>query len=99
MSTNVAIVDEQDPLIHYDEVVQQGSTASFAFVGSSVTVYGSVAANASQASLGFSVDNSLTGSYSPPSGSCTTLFHEAFWISPPLNEGHTLFCCPSLLST
>ncbi|KAJ7892538.1 hypothetical protein B0H14DRAFT_3126095 [Mycena olivaceomarginata] len=67
-----------------------GSTASLSFTGTSVTVYGSVSSNPSSASLGFLVDNSLTGSYTPtPSG--TGLFHQALWTSPTLSDSsHTL---------
>jgi hypothetical protein len=49
-----------------------------------------VSSNPSNASLGFLVDNSLTGSYTPtPSG--TGLFHQALWTSPTLSDSsHTL---------
>ncbi|KAJ7199982.1 hypothetical protein GGX14DRAFT_467175 [Mycena pura] len=69
----------------------QGSTATFTFVGSSITVYGSVAANPAPASLGFVIDGSTTGSYSPPSSTGSALYHEALWTSPTMTEGsHTL---------
>ncbi|KAJ7307760.1 hypothetical protein DFH08DRAFT_1088566 [Mycena albidolilacea] len=68
----------------------QGSTATFTFGGSSVKIYGSVAANPGQASLGFVIDQSLTGSYSAKQGG-TGLYHELLWESPTLSEGsHTL---------
>ncbi|KAJ6571145.1 hypothetical protein B0H19DRAFT_936373, partial [Mycena capillaripes] len=69
----------------------QGSTATFTFVGtSSITVYGSVAANAPQASLSFTVDNPLTGSYSSPQDG-SGQYHEALWSSPTMTDGsHTL---------
>jgi hypothetical protein len=58
--------------------------------GSSVKIYGSVAANPGQASLGFVIDQSLTGSYSAKQGG-TGLYHELLWESPTLSEGsHTL---------
>lgn len=58
--------------------------------GSSVKIYGSVAPNPGQASLGFVVDQSLTGSYSAKQGG-TGLYHELLWESPTLSEGsHTL---------
>ncbi|KAJ7887023.1 hypothetical protein B0H14DRAFT_2696352 [Mycena olivaceomarginata] len=68
----------------------EGSTATFTFVGSSVTVYGSVAGNPAQAGLSFMVDKSLIGSYSAKQGG-TALYHEALYVSPTLSEGsHTL---------
>ncbi|KAJ7679742.1 hypothetical protein B0H17DRAFT_986855 [Mycena rosella] len=71
---------------------QAGSTASFTFSGSSVTVYGSVAAkNPAEASLNFVIDNSVTGSYTPSDSLDEGLFHEALWTSPSMSEGtHTL---------
>ncbi|KAJ7816838.1 hypothetical protein B0H14DRAFT_3877700 [Mycena olivaceomarginata] len=108
MSTNVAIIDDRDPLLRYSTGWNNsgsfvefagtarwsgipGSTASLAFSGSSVIIYGSVAANPSEASLSFSVDGSLAGSYSP-SPSTTALHHQVLWASPPLHdETHILF--------
>ncbi|KAJ7439101.1 hypothetical protein FB451DRAFT_1378067 [Mycena latifolia] len=109
MTTNVAIVDERDALVHYTgswndggvaEEFQsttrwsalQGSTASFSFVGSSVTVFGTVAAiQPPQASLTFLVDNSIEGTYTPPADLAADVHHEVLWASPPLGDGsHTL---------
>ncbi|KAJ7133372.1 hypothetical protein C8R44DRAFT_23058 [Mycena epipterygia] len=109
MTTNVAIVDDRDPLIHYTGAwigagspaefsstttvsVTEGTTASFTFVGSSITVYGTVAAkNPPLASLSFAVDDSITGSYTPPSNMASDIHHEALWTSPTMSdEVHTL---------
>ncbi|KAK7049134.1 hypothetical protein R3P38DRAFT_2872826 [Favolaschia claudopus] len=109
MSTNVAIVDDRDPLIQYagnwndagaslefNSTTRwsdlQGSTASLTFVGTSITIFGTVAAKTSpQASLDFSIDNSSSGIYTPPSNMSSDIHHEALWVSPPLNDGsHTL---------
>ncbi|KAJ6530949.1 hypothetical protein DFH09DRAFT_1409625 [Mycena vulgaris] len=109
MATNVAIVDERDPLVHYagawndggvseefDSTTRwsaiQGSTASFTFVGSSVAVFGTVAAlNPPQSSLTFLVDNSIQGTYTPPANMPADIHHEELWASPTLSSGsHTL---------
>ncbi|KAJ6585658.1 hypothetical protein B0H19DRAFT_1016738 [Mycena capillaripes] len=108
-TTNVAIVDERDPLIHYvgqwnDDgaslefngttkwSAQQGSTASFTFVGTSVIVYGTVGARtAPHASMNFLLDNSITGSYTPPNDMDSDIHHEPLWTSPSIANGsHTL---------
>ncbi|KAK7022469.1 hypothetical protein R3P38DRAFT_2961103 [Favolaschia claudopus] len=109
MSTNVAIVDDRDPLIQYagnwndagaslefNSTTRwsdlQGSTASLTFIGTSITVFGTVAAKTSpQASLDFSIDNSSSGTYTPPSNMSSDIHHEPLWVSPPLDDGsHTL---------
>jgi len=71
---------------------RQGSTASLSFVGTSVAVYGSVAAkNPSDSSLTFVVDGSITGTYTPPSNMSADIHHEALWTSPAMSSGtHTL---------
>ncbi|KAJ7236891.1 hypothetical protein B0H12DRAFT_1057539 [Mycena haematopus] len=71
---------------------EPGSTASLSFVGTSVTVYGTVGVeNGSQASMGFVVDGSITGIYVPPVNSTATMHHELLWESPTLSNGtHTL---------
>ncbi|KAJ6602829.1 hypothetical protein DFH09DRAFT_1019948 [Mycena vulgaris] len=70
----------------------EGSTASFTFVGTSVTVYASVEAHhADTATMSFTVDNSPAGSYTSPSNLGDGLYHEALWTSPTMSEGtHTL---------
>ncbi|KAJ7482968.1 hypothetical protein B0H11DRAFT_2021626 [Mycena galericulata] len=72
----------------------QGVTASFTFVGTSITVYATVAAiNPPQASLNFAIDNNstLTGSYTPPTNMSADIHHTALWESPTLSNGtHTL---------
>ncbi|KAJ7509087.1 hypothetical protein B0H11DRAFT_2432738 [Mycena galericulata] len=75
----------------------QGSAASFNFVGTSITVYGTVTAAPaniqSQFSLDFGIDNNstLTGTYTPPSNMSADIHHTAFWESPALSNGtHTL---------
>ncbi|KAJ7077986.1 hypothetical protein B0H15DRAFT_1025959 [Mycena belliarum] len=69
----------------------QGSTASFSFVGTSVTVFGTVAAvNPPQAALSFLVDKTVAGSFAPE-GLTADVHHTALWASPPLADGpHTL---------
>ncbi|KAK7000361.1 hypothetical protein R3P38DRAFT_2561495 [Favolaschia claudopus] len=70
----------------------QGASASFIFVGTSVTVFGTVAASDSpQASMTFLVDGIIGGTFTPPSNTTSTIHHEALWVSPALNDGsHTL---------
>ncbi|KAJ7506930.1 hypothetical protein B0H11DRAFT_2272160 [Mycena galericulata] len=72
----------------------QEATASFTFVGTSITVYATVAAiNPPQASLNFAIDNNstLTGSYTPPGNMTADIHHTALWESPTLSNGtHTL---------
>jgi hypothetical protein len=62
------------------------------YPGSSVTVFGTVAAkNPPQASLSFVVDNSITGTYTAPDDLPSDIHHEALWTSPTMNEGsHTI---------
>ncbi|KAJ7636809.1 hypothetical protein FB45DRAFT_450136 [Roridomyces roridus] len=68
----------------------QGSTAKYTFQGTQITVYASVAANSSSASMSFAVDN-FTGSYSSTSAGGAALYHAPLWASPPLSDGqHTL---------
>ncbi|KAF7364582.1 hypothetical protein MVEN_00327200 [Mycena venus] len=61
-----------------------GSTASFTFVGTSITVYGTVAAKnlKPQATWSFVVDGSITGTYTPPNNMTSDIHHEALWTSP-----------------
>ncbi|KAJ7439102.1 hypothetical protein FB451DRAFT_1378068 [Mycena latifolia] len=107
MTTNVAIVDERG-LDYAGSWVDggsqgefqgttrwsgtQGSTASFSFAGTSVSVFGSVSAVQSpQVSFTFLVDNTTQGTYSPPTGMSADLHHELFWASPALDDSqHTI---------
>ncbi|KAJ7431634.1 hypothetical protein B0H11DRAFT_2129449 [Mycena galericulata] len=109
MSTNVAIIDDHDPLIVYSGPwitqgsseefkdttsvsVTVGASASFTFVGTSITAYGTVAAvNPPNASMSFVVDGSIKGSYIPANGMSADIHHTALWESPALSDGsHTL---------
>ncbi|KAJ7912897.1 hypothetical protein B0H13DRAFT_2005851 [Mycena leptocephala] len=112
MTTNAAIVDDQDPLVQYAGTWNRagaaeefdstttwsataGTTASFPFVGTSITVYGTVAAlNLSpQVSMSFVVDGSVTGTYTPPNNMTADIHHEPLWTSPSSslnNDSHTL---------
>ncbi|KAF7336275.1 hypothetical protein MVEN_02175800 [Mycena venus] len=109
MTLNAAIVDDRDPLIHYEGTwnqagsyaefhstttwsPMQGSTATLSFTGTSITVYGSVAArNPPQSSLTFALDGSIAGTYTPPSDMAADIHHEALWTSPTVSSGsHTL---------
>ncbi|KAJ7508785.1 hypothetical protein B0H11DRAFT_2431861 [Mycena galericulata] len=71
----------------------QGSTASFTFVGTSITVYATVEAAAAkkqpQTSLYFAIDNNgaLTGTYTPPNNMSADIHHTALWESPTLSNG------------
>ncbi|KAJ7615642.1 hypothetical protein DFH06DRAFT_1013336 [Mycena polygramma] len=70
---------------------QAGSTASLAFVGTSVTVYGTVAARnlSPQASWSFVVDGSISGTYTPPNNMTADIHHQP--LSGDLTPGtHTL---------
>ncbi|KAF8201956.1 hypothetical protein K438DRAFT_1965405 [Mycena galopus ATCC 62051] len=71
---------------------EPGSTASLSFVGTSVTVFGTIGvANAANASMAFVVDGSVTGIYVPPSNITSAIHHQALWESPILSTGtHTL---------
>ncbi|KAJ7302325.1 hypothetical protein DFH08DRAFT_73881 [Mycena albidolilacea] len=107
MTMNVAIIDEREldyagtwidsgSPVEFQGTTRwsgtQGSTASFSFNGTSVAVFGSVAAVQSpQVSFTFLVDNAIQGTYAPPSGMTSVAHHEPFWASPPLGDGeHTL---------
>ncbi|KAJ7185332.1 hypothetical protein C8R46DRAFT_1060162 [Mycena filopes] len=70
----------------------QGTSASFTFVGSSVSVYGTVAAkNPPDAAMSFAVDKTVTGTFTPPSGMTADVHHQTLWASPALGNGtHTL---------
>ncbi|KAJ6530952.1 hypothetical protein DFH09DRAFT_1326648 [Mycena vulgaris] len=70
----------------------QGSTASFTFVGTSIGVFGTVAAkNPPQTSLSFLIDNSITGTYTPADDMVTDLHNLNLWTSPTMSNGsHTL---------
>ncbi|KAF7342219.1 hypothetical protein MVEN_01809800 [Mycena venus] len=80
---------------------KQGSTASLSFVGTSVTVYGSVGPSKPPgSSLAFAVDDSVTGTYTAPSGMTTAIHHEALWTSPTLSSGsHTLIITQTTAQT
>ncbi|KAF8215360.1 hypothetical protein K438DRAFT_1562073 [Mycena galopus ATCC 62051] len=64
--------------------VVPGSTATFPFTGSSVTVYGTIAANnfSTQATWSFAVDSSVTGTYTPPANMTSDIHHQALWTTP-----------------
>ncbi|KAJ7027409.1 hypothetical protein C8F04DRAFT_1266965 [Mycena alexandri] len=70
----------------------QGTSASFTFVGSSVTVYSTIAAkDPPDAAMSFAVDKTTTGTFVPPSGATYDIHHRAVWASPVLEHGtHTL---------
>ncbi|KAJ6624643.1 hypothetical protein B0H10DRAFT_2212436 [Mycena sp. CBHHK59/15] len=79
----------------------QGATATFTFVGTSITVYGTVAAiNPPLASLGFAIDGAASGTYTP-ANLTSDVHHEALWTSPTLSSGsaHTLYLMYSTTST
>ncbi|KAF7333782.1 hypothetical protein MVEN_02335000 [Mycena venus] len=110
MASNAAIVDEQDPLVHYDPGLwdragskeefnnttsygaQPGATASFTFVGTSITVYGTIPAGNASRTLTFVVDNSISGSYrTQGNGPPADAYHSELWASPAMSNGtHTL---------
>ncbi|KAJ7038033.1 hypothetical protein C8F04DRAFT_1091137 [Mycena alexandri] len=109
MSSNVAIIDDRNPLITYSGPwsqaggsiefdstttcsTTQGTSASFTFVGTSVTVYGTIAAEkAPNATMSFAVDKTTTGTFVPPSGLTSDVHHQTLWASPVLGNGtHTL---------
>ncbi|KAJ7662504.1 hypothetical protein B0H17DRAFT_953021 [Mycena rosella] len=70
---------------------QDGSTASFTFVGTSIIVYGSVGANRSQSTWFFAVDNTPMGIYTSATTLTAAIHHEPLWTSPAMkNESHTL---------
>ncbi|KAJ6506820.1 hypothetical protein C8R45DRAFT_922984 [Mycena sanguinolenta] len=72
-----------------------GSTATFPFVGTSVTVYGTVGAHnvTPQASWSFAVDGTVTGTYNPPANMTSDIHHQALWTTPAsslANGSHNL---------
>ncbi|KAJ6534662.1 hypothetical protein DFH09DRAFT_1325278 [Mycena vulgaris] len=69
-----------------------GSTATFTFSGTSITVFASVAnINPAIASVSFSIDGHVSGSYTPANDIAGGIFHEALWTSSSLSDGtHTL---------
>ncbi|KAJ7704804.1 hypothetical protein B0H17DRAFT_921022, partial [Mycena rosella] len=71
---------------------EAGAAATFSFNGTSVAVFGTVAAKAQpNASLTFLVDSSVTGAYTSPSNLASAIHHESLWASPALSDGpHTL---------
>ncbi|KAJ7439085.1 hypothetical protein FB451DRAFT_157305 [Mycena latifolia] len=103
MTTSVAIVDERDldfagtwtdggtpeefqNTTRWSAV--QGSTASFSFVGTSVTVFGTIVdIHPPQATLTFLIDNSITGMYTPPDDLPENTHHQTLWSSPQLEDG------------
>ncbi|KAJ6479005.1 hypothetical protein C8R45DRAFT_1006441 [Mycena sanguinolenta] len=71
----------------------EGSTMSFKFEGTSIGVYATVAAiNPPDATLVFVVDDSISGTYTPPANMTADVHHQELWTSPTLTDGnHTLF--------
>ncbi|KAJ7174078.1 hypothetical protein C8R43DRAFT_873753 [Mycena crocata] len=68
-----------------------GATASFTFVGTSITVYGTVGPGGNASTIAFSVDASAPLTYSAPTVDSGALYHQAFFTSPILPEAsHTL---------
>ncbi|KAJ7055767.1 hypothetical protein C8F01DRAFT_1157632 [Mycena amicta] len=70
-----------------------GSTASFTFVGTSVTVYGTYASNSILATFSFVLDNSPSGqgTFTPPANTTSDVHHFPFFNSGTLtNASHTL---------
>ncbi|KAF7342213.1 hypothetical protein MVEN_01809200 [Mycena venus] len=106
MTTNTAIVDDRDPLIQYAGTwngagnssefhstttwsPRQGSTASLSFT-----------AIPQDQALTFAVDDSINGTYTPPSDMTTAIHHEALWTSPTLSSGnHTLIITQTAAQT
>ncbi|KAJ6487151.1 hypothetical protein C8R47DRAFT_516770 [Mycena vitilis] len=84
---------------------QAGSTASLAFGGTSVTVYGTVAARnlSPQASWSFVVDGSISGTYTPPNNMTADIHHQPLWTSPSApslsNGSHTLVITQTAAAT
>ncbi|KAJ7174145.1 hypothetical protein C8R43DRAFT_977216 [Mycena crocata] len=70
----------------------QGSTASFSFNGTSISIYATVAAkNSSTASMTFLLDNSVKGEYTPSASMTADEHNAALWTSPDLsNDLHSL---------
>ncbi|KAJ7237800.1 hypothetical protein C8J57DRAFT_1566670 [Mycena rebaudengoi] len=68
-----------------------GSAVSFTFIGTSITVYGTVAAwNPPLASWEFAIDGAKVGEYEPV-GLTADIHHEAIWTSPTIaSSSHTL---------
>ncbi|KAJ7290052.1 hypothetical protein C8J57DRAFT_1275089 [Mycena rebaudengoi] len=104
--SNIAIVDERDPLVKYVGTwnnagayqefqgttrwsATTGSTMSFTFEGTSIIVFGSVAAkDPPLSSLSFVIDGSIIGAYVPISN---PPYHQPLWTSPTLSDGfHTI---------
>ncbi|KAJ7775148.1 hypothetical protein B0H16DRAFT_1713576 [Mycena metata] len=66
----------------------KGTSASFTFAGTSVTIYGTVAAvNPPNATLGFAVDKTTTGSFAPANGMTSDIHNLVLWASPSLANG------------
>ncbi|KAK7000328.1 hypothetical protein R3P38DRAFT_1844736 [Favolaschia claudopus] len=66
--------------------MQQGASATFPFVGTSVTVYGTIGArNATQPTWTFTVDGVSLGSFTPMQGLTDNVYHQAIWTSPSLS--------------
>ncbi|KAK7049176.1 hypothetical protein R3P38DRAFT_3620876 [Favolaschia claudopus] len=69
----------------------QGASATFPFVGTSVTVYGTIGARniTTQPTWTFTVDGSLLGTFTPTQGMTADVHHQALWTSPSLslNDG------------
>ncbi|KAF8146296.1 hypothetical protein K438DRAFT_1628449 [Mycena galopus ATCC 62051] len=67
----------------------RGDTASLKFEGTSIRVYGTIAPNAGQSRLNFSLDGVDLASYQAPSVPTTEsggITNQLFWASPTLNE-------------
>ncbi|KAF7341843.1 hypothetical protein MSAN_02039800 [Mycena sanguinolenta] len=63
--------------------VATGASATFSFVGTSVTVYGSIGPhNATQATWSFAVDGAAAGTYTPPANMTSPIHHQALWTTP-----------------
>ncbi|KAJ6552751.1 hypothetical protein B0H19DRAFT_1236017 [Mycena capillaripes] len=94
MATNIAIVDEKDPLVHYapewDHVGSKGGFDETTSVGTSITTYSTVPGGSVPRTLAFSVDNSIPGSYNTLQ-LANYIHHVPLWSSPTMRNGtHTL---------
>ncbi|KAJ7717018.1 hypothetical protein B0H16DRAFT_448431 [Mycena metata] len=70
---------------------KEGSSASFTFTGTSVTVYSTLAAQKTpNVTMSFAVDTTTTGTFTVPSLT-SDVHHQSIWASPILENGtHTL---------
>ncbi|KAF7304203.1 hypothetical protein MIND_00652400 [Mycena indigotica] len=68
----------------------QGSTASFSFVGTSISVYGTIAVNTTAGALSFVLDNRSSATYTP-TNMPSVIHHEQFYSSGTIANGsHSL---------